>query len=290
MTNGEGGAILIGVDDKAAGPAAFLGTGLDAPWLIKRIRELTNPKLTITPHETMANGQRLLALIVARNDGSVPIAAKVGRRGWRTARRLGTDCEEMDFTAQMAWVQSRQGYDWSAQSSGKQHVEIRPQALDAIRDFLRESGEPDRAALAGLGDIDLIARLQLVHDDETLNNAGALLSCPSAEIRLKYLARPAPGAVSSTRLESSGRGLAEICAGFSRPSNCTIRRSRSKGEASPSARFTRWRLLRSARGWSTRSCIVTGTSWPRWTSIRWAVKWSSSLPAASGAGSPRDRS
>ena len=209
LANGEGGVLLIGIDDKQADRSAFVGTGLHEDWLAKRIREFTNPKLAVTATELQAAGQRIIALLVPRNDGNVPIAAKVSRTGWRTARRLGTDCEEMDFAAQMAWVQSRQGYDWSAQSSGKPIVEARGAGVDAVRDFLRESGEPDRAALADLSDPDMISKLQLVHDDGTLNNAGALLLCAAPEARLKYLYRPAPGAVSTTRIESGGRSLAE---------------------------------------------------------------------------------
>ena len=51
LSNGEGGVLLIGVDDKLAGAAAFLGTGLDDQWLAKRIRELTAPGVAVSTHE-----------------------------------------------------------------------------------------------------------------------------------------------------------------------------------------------------------------------------------------------
>jgi ATP-dependent DNA helicase RecG len=78
-----------------------------------------------------------------------------------------------------------------------------------MRDVLRESGEPARAEIAKLDDVELLRRLQLIRGDGTLTRAGALLTCPAEAAGLVYLHRPAAGAPSDHRVERSGRGLAE---------------------------------------------------------------------------------
>lgn len=210
MANGEGGTLIVGVDDKKSGADALIGTDLDRGWLKKRIRELTEPKLTVGVTEIAQDGVRLLILLVPRNPGPEPHSALVSSRGRRIARRVDTSCHEMVGMAElMTWAQERSGYDWSAAPSNHQVKDARPAAIEALRDFLRESDEPDRAELAKLGDEDLLRRLQLVRSGSTLNRAGELLCCASESARIAYVHRPAPGAPSSVRLETTGRGLSE---------------------------------------------------------------------------------
>jgi len=174
------------------------------------VRELTTPSLAVSVVEQHASNKRLLIVEVPRNESSEPFAATVSKRGGhRRARRIGRQCHEMTTVAEMLeWARSRSGYDWSAQPSGKPFESARP-ATAALRDFLRESGEPERVSLAEETDRDLLARLQLLQPDSRLTRAGDVLLCPADAPRLRYTLRPVLGARSTASVRLSGRGLAE---------------------------------------------------------------------------------
>lgn len=209
LANHEGGALVVGVHDKQGGPAAFEGTGVDITWLKERVLELTLPPLVIAFEEETRAGQRIVVCVVPRHDGEEPISAKISKRGRVTPRRAGTRCVEMTgLKEMMAWADERSSYDWSASPSGRPVSEARPAAVDALRDFLRESEEPERVEMAELSDVELLSRLQLVRDGN-LNRAGALLTAPHDRPRIEYLNRSTQGAASNTRVARSGRGVAE---------------------------------------------------------------------------------
>jgi len=211
LSNHEGGCVVIGLDDKSSGVNAFRGSGLDAAWLRRRIRELTSPALVVAVAVIEHVGARLLVVEVPRNESSEPYAVSMSSRGGqRRARRVGTTCEEMTSVAAMLeWARARSGYDWSAHPSGRPAGDARPAALDALRDLLRESGEPDRVTLADSDDQDLLGRLQLLRSDGRLTRAGELLLCPGRGPRIVYSARPALGAKSDVSVSHGGRGLLE---------------------------------------------------------------------------------
>lgn len=211
LANQHGGCLIVGLDDKKSGTAAVIGTALDARWVRERVRELSTPPLTVSVAEIIAESERLLVIEVPRNESSEPFAATVSKNGGqRRARRVGRQCQEMKTVAEMLeWARNRSGYDWSSQPSGKDLREARAAATAALRDFLRESGAPDRASLADLDDRDLLSRLQLLMADGRLTRAGDLLLCASDGPRLRYTLRPAMGARSASRVEITGRGLAE---------------------------------------------------------------------------------
>ncbi|MGI8730300.1 MAG: ATP-binding protein [Solirubrobacteraceae bacterium] len=211
LANHEGGALVIGVNDKKTGADALIGTGLDGQALVNRIRQLTeDPPLTVAPHEQEAAGKRLLVLLIPRNSANKPHSVRQGRKGPRVyPRRTHRSCHEMEFDELMEWRQGRAGYDWSAAPSGLNPGHARAGALEALRDFLRESEEPSRRELAGQDDTALLRRLGLLRDVGSLNAAGALLVCPSPAPRIRYLHRAGASARSSTRVERPGLGLAE---------------------------------------------------------------------------------
>ncbi len=210
MANHEGGALLVGLDDKRGGPDAFRGTSLEPGWLRDRIRQLTAPPLVVGIDEQHAAGARLLVLSIPRNPGPEPHVATVSNRGRRVARRVGTGCHELVGMAELlAWAQERSGYDWSAGASDLPLGAARPAAIDALRDILRESAEPARVELAELDDAALLRRIQLLRADGTLTRAGALLTCPAEVASIVYLGRAEAGAPSAQRVERSGRGLVE---------------------------------------------------------------------------------
>ncbi|MGE4425056.1 MAG: ATP-binding protein [Solirubrobacteraceae bacterium] len=211
LANHEGGSLVIGVDDKKTGPAAFLGTSLDGQWLAGRIRELTaDPPLRVAVHEEQVAERRLLILLVPHNSGSKPHSIRESKSGARVyPRRTQKSCHNMEFDELVAWRQGRTGYDWSAAPSGLAPKEARAGALEALRDFLRESDEPSRQELAETDDLTLLHRLGLLRDDGNLNAAGALLVCAGPTPRLRYLYRSATSARSNAQVERPGLGLAE---------------------------------------------------------------------------------
>lgn len=210
LANHEGGSLIIGVNDRGTGPEAILGTDLDATHLITRIRELTDPPLTVTAREHEVAGKRLLVLLVPRNNGAEPHGVRMAKKQPpRYSRRVAKSCQGMDFRELMQWGQGRSGYDWSAGPSGLGVADARLAAVEALRDFLRESREPSRLDLAERDTTELLGQLQLLRDDGTLNRAGALLLCASPSPRLVYLHRSAAGARSTARIERTGQGLLE---------------------------------------------------------------------------------
>jgi len=109
----------------------------------------------------------------------------------------------------LIWSNERSGFDWSSQPSGRPTDAARASAVEALRDILVESGEPDRTTLIGEDDATLLRALQLVRRDGRLTRAGELLLCAGDRWRIEYLRRPALGAKAEIRVASSGRGLAE---------------------------------------------------------------------------------
>ena len=213
LANHEGGAVIVGVNDKARGPDALVGTGLESTWLRKRIRELTKPPLVVSVGARNIDDVRVLVVHIPRNQGIEPHSVTVSKSGGRRKpRRVGTDCHDMESLAeQLAWLEGRSGYDWSAAPSGQTTADVRAAGIEALRDFLRESNNPDRRQLADLNDIDLLRRLQLLRDDGlTLTRAGARLLCPSrTESSMVYLGRAASGTRAEVKVEGTGRGLVE---------------------------------------------------------------------------------
>ena len=212
LANHEGGTVIVGLDEKQSGAAAFVGTDLESAWLRKRIRQLTSPPLVVAVKQRVVEGARLLVLQVPRNQGGEPHSATVSKSGGRRKpRRVGTECQEMETLAeQIAWLDARSGYDWSAAPSGYTIGETRAAAIEALRDFLRESESAERRRVADLGDVDLLRRLQLVRDDGvTLTRAGARLLCPAKSAALVYLGKPAAGVRAEIKVEGAGRGLIE---------------------------------------------------------------------------------
>jgi ATP-dependent DNA helicase RecG len=211
LSNHKGGALVVGVDDRKTGSDAILGTGLDGQWLANRIRELTgDPPLTVAVEEEQVAGKRVLILLVPHNGGNKPHSIRESRKGPRVyPRRTQRNYHNMEFDELVEWRQGRTGYDWSAAPSGMTPADVRAAALEALRDFLRESDEPSRRELADQDDSTLLRRLGLLRDDGSLNAAGALLVCPAPSARLRHLYRPSASARSTAQVERAGLGLAE---------------------------------------------------------------------------------
>jgi len=74
LANHEGGVVIVGIDDSDAGPRAIRGTDLERNWLMRRVRELTTPPLSVTCSELLEARERLLVIDVPRNASTEPYA------------------------------------------------------------------------------------------------------------------------------------------------------------------------------------------------------------------------
>jgi ATP-dependent DNA helicase RecG len=190
----KGGILVVGVHDRKAGPAAFIGACSDADWLRQRIHALTQPALVTDVEEVTDDGARLLLI-------NVPDALAETYVDRTLRRRLGTDCVELTGDAARRFLEERRGFDWSAQPSGFRLSDATPEAV--------ESGSAHYVRRHGSGAIEareLAVRLKALvdpsEDNPELNNAGALLLCPFEPERdqIDLLVTRAEGAASTRRV------------------------------------------------------------------------------------------
>jgi ATP-dependent DNA helicase RecG len=164
----SGGVLVVGVDDKAAGESAFVGTYLDTEWLRGRIYALTQPGYTVELEELTFAGARLYLVNVP------PALEEVRAAGWLRTR-VGKACVELTGDRARKFLERRRSYDWSAEPSGRRLHEITPAALASAREkYQAARGTAPESAL------ELCRRMNVLitsddSPDPELNHAGALL-------------------------------------------------------------------------------------------------------------------
>lgn len=168
FANAAGGVVVVGVADQTPGPAAFLGTDLDAVRVARRIFELTDPHLNVTVAPISAEGRQLLAVVV-------PSGPDVFQIEHRAAERVGTTCQPMSARRIATVMAERRGDDWSAVDTGVALDAADPVALEHARNLLRQSADPARRARADARDHNLLRQLGVVSPQGTLLAAGRLL-------------------------------------------------------------------------------------------------------------------
>jgi ATP-dependent DNA helicase RecG len=194
LANTEGGVLLIGVDDKATGPDAFVGADLDVEWLRERIWALTEPHLAADVEPVDVDGVRLLLVLVRRG-------FRLHRSARKFKRRIGTSCVEMSADDQRRGEEERSGYDWSAEPSAHTIADVSEVAVERVRGYLRATEEQSRQDLAARPTSDLLRALGVLDAGDRLNNAGALLFVAGNRVVIDYKRRKVPGASSVDRLE-----------------------------------------------------------------------------------------
>lgn len=169
LANAQGGHIVVGVEDKLAGPQALVGSGvLDPVRTQRRIYELTDPSLIVTVDAVDSGGVHLLVITAPRS----PDVHQV--RG-RATERVGTSCEPMSTARIAAVVADRRGHDWSVEDSGHDASTVTARAVEEARRLLAETPDPERRRWADLSVRDLLRRLGVVTVGGGLSNGGALL-------------------------------------------------------------------------------------------------------------------
>ena len=191
-----GGVIVVGVDDKQSGPAAFVGAHLDTAWLRERIHVLTLPHLSIDLIEEMTVAGKRVYLI------NVAPALEEIRCDGKLRARFGRRCEEITGDQARRFLETRRRYDWSAEPSGMRLSWAVPAAVALMKRFYREEHARTPASARSLA-----AQLDLTVDDAedpTLNNAGALLLCAfdPGQVQIDVIATRVEGRPSRQRLEA----------------------------------------------------------------------------------------
>ncbi|WP_217914729.1 ATP-binding protein [Miltoncostaea marina] len=165
----QGGVLIVGVDDRAAGEAAFVGAYLDTAWLRQRIYALTTPGLAVDePEEVTVAGARVYLVNVA------PALEEIRCQG-KLRARLGTDCVELTGDRARQFLERRRNYDWSSAPSGLRLSDASREALSSARRHFR-----DEHGAEAQGDLAVVRRLGVAiddGDDPVLSRAGALLLC-----------------------------------------------------------------------------------------------------------------
>lgn len=193
----RGGILVVGVDDRGHGPAAFVGAHLDTIWLRERIHALSQPHLAIDIIEEMvAEGRRLYLINVA------PALEEIRCDG-KLRARFGSQCRELSGDQARQLLEQRRRYDWSAEPSGFRLSSALPAALETAERYYRaEQVRVPPSALA------LVSQLGLLvggadEPDPELNNAGALLLCSfePQTVQVDLLATRAEGSPSYKREE-----------------------------------------------------------------------------------------
>jgi ATP-dependent DNA helicase RecG len=120
FANAGGGAIIIGVDNKQAGPSAFKGTGLDSEDVRRRVYELSNPPLLVEAENRQFAGVRLLILFVQQS-----LEVHADTQG-RARRRVSTDCLPMSPDEVARLREERRDFDWSSQPGERTLSDVSP--------------------------------------------------------------------------------------------------------------------------------------------------------------------
>ena len=164
----DGGVLVVGVADDRSGSDAFIGAQSDGEWLRERIWELTQPNLAVEIEEYFVAGKRLLLI-------NVPDALEEVRHNGKLRTREGKKCVELSGDKSRLFVDSRNKFDWSGESSSTRLSEADPEALtSARRHYTSENG------IAPGSDRELANRLGVLYnndEDPELNIAGSLLLC-----------------------------------------------------------------------------------------------------------------
>lgn len=192
FANAHGGRIVLGVDDRAPGSEAFIGTDADPRFLRHRIYGNTRPQLTVHIDEIQFAGKRLLVITVP--EGLDLVTDSKGR----AVRRQGTSCSPLTEDGRRALAHDRRNPDLTARPSDRSWRDVAPSAMTQARSLLGQLVDL-RAQMADLDDASLLRALNVLDRDDRLLAAGEILFCTPDEDRADILTRPAAGAEPSVR-------------------------------------------------------------------------------------------
>lgn len=191
MANARGGAIVVGVDDDATGPASLVGLppSLDEDDLRHRIWQLTSPNLVVSVERRSAGPAEVLILWIEPG-------FDLHRVGGKLRERISDHCEPMTPEREATVRDERRNYDWSAELTHWTIKDVAETAIEEARQLLEQAGDDQSRRRAALSNEDLLRECGLLDDGGHLLRAGALLFtrhhvAPNPSIQ--YLRKRTPG-------------------------------------------------------------------------------------------------
>lgn len=169
LANSRGGTVVLGIDDQAEGPVAFLGTSLSTDLVRRRLHELSQPPLVVTAFEHELGDRRLVVIGVP--EGMDMHSDTKGR----SSRRIGAECRPLSISQAAALNDDRRRFDWSAEPGELRPEEVSRDAIEAARLMLGRFDD-ERRALGQASPDDLLGDLGVLRAGRLLR-AGEVLFC-----------------------------------------------------------------------------------------------------------------
>lgn len=202
FANAGGGTIVVGVEDKVAGPSAFVGSQLDPTKTVARIYELTEPALIVIVENVAYEGVELSVI-------TVPKSPDIHQVGGVATERVGTSCKRMSAVRIATVVADRRGDDWSAKESGASLDSVSPVSEALARELLEQASDTERNSWAKLAWPDVCRRLGVVVGGR-LTNAGAVLFTDRGVAHTQYVRRASNAGLLAANEVVKGPGLNAI--------------------------------------------------------------------------------
>lgn len=191
FSNADGGVayIVLGVNDKQAGPSAFTGTHRPCDWLVEKIYTKTDPHIQVEASEIQRCDVRLVVLRIPRG------MALYQRPKGQASKRVGKNCEPLREDERRSIHLSRANPDLSAGKSWRTPEDLNVQAVERAKALLanRKSALGDGSPVPQTG-LELCSDLGLLTSDGALTFAAEILFMQPLHNRtmVRHLLRDVP--------------------------------------------------------------------------------------------------
>ena len=191
FSNADGGVayIVLGVNDKQAGPSAFTGTDRPCNWLVEKIYTKTDPHIQVEASEIQRCDVRLVVLRIPRG------MALYQRPKGQASKRVGKNCEPLREDERRSIHLSRANPDLSAGKSSRTPEDLNVQAVERAKALLanRKSALGDGSPVPQTG-LELCSDLGLLTSDGALTFAAEILFMQPLHNRtmVRHLLRDVP--------------------------------------------------------------------------------------------------
>ena len=191
FSNADGGvaSIVLGVNDKKAGPSAFTGTDRPCEWLVEKIYSNTQPHIQVEAFAIQRCDARLVVLRIPRG------MALYQRPKGQASKRVGKSCVPLTEDERRGIHLSRSNPDLSAGKSWRGPEDLNVQAIERAKVLLanRKSALGDTSPVPQTG-LELCSELGLLTSDGALTFAAEILFMQPLHNRtvVRHLLREVP--------------------------------------------------------------------------------------------------